>query len=156
MKSWKKKANATFGIDEKELVLVVLLQILGEDGSLLWLLFGSLFGVSSVHFCLICSVSYTNYSFFLRGWAIGMVFMCQLIHCDALLLSPAHIELRITKNWISLETIVNSIKILFDTSRPRVVGHKMLFLYVGFSLPRTTRYSLLDDVVLDSESIQSP
>ena len=30
MKSWKKKANATFGIDEKELVLVVLLQILGE------------------------------------------------------------------------------------------------------------------------------
>ena len=36
MKSWKKKkTNATFGIDEKGLVQVVLLQILGGDGSLL-------------------------------------------------------------------------------------------------------------------------
>ena len=35
MKNWrkKKKTNATFGIDEKGLVLVVLLQILGGDGS---------------------------------------------------------------------------------------------------------------------------
>ena len=36
MKSWKKKkTNATFGIDEKGLVQVVLVQILGGDGSLL-------------------------------------------------------------------------------------------------------------------------
>ena len=62
MKCWKKKTNATFGIDEKGLVLVVLLQILGGDGSLLWLLFGSLFGVSSVHSCPMCSVWDTNVS----------------------------------------------------------------------------------------------
>ena len=34
MKNWK-KTGATFGIDEKGLVQVVLLQILGGDGSLL-------------------------------------------------------------------------------------------------------------------------
>ena len=35
MKNWKKKADATFGIDEQGLVLVVLLLILGGDGSLM-------------------------------------------------------------------------------------------------------------------------
>ena len=36
MKYWKKKkTNATFGVDEKGWVLVVLLQILDGDGSLL-------------------------------------------------------------------------------------------------------------------------
>ena len=61
MRYWKKKkkkTNATFGIDEKGWVLVVLLLILGGDGSLMWLRFGSLIGVSSVHFCPICSVRY--------------------------------------------------------------------------------------------------
>ena len=52
------------------------------------------------------------------------VFLCQFIHCDALLLGRANFELRIRIYWISLETIVNSTKILFDTSLPRVVGHK--------------------------------
>ena len=33
MKKKKKKANATFDIDEEELVQAVLLQILGGDGS---------------------------------------------------------------------------------------------------------------------------
>ena len=33
MRYWKKKTNATFGIDEKGLVQVVLLQILGGDDS---------------------------------------------------------------------------------------------------------------------------
>ena len=33
MRYWKKKTNATFGIDEKVLVQVVLLQIRGGDGS---------------------------------------------------------------------------------------------------------------------------
>ena len=33
MRYWKKKINATFGIDEKGWVHVVLLQILGGDGS---------------------------------------------------------------------------------------------------------------------------
>ena len=61
MRYWKKKkTNATFDIDKKELVQVVLLQIHGGDGSQLWL-FGSLIGVSSVHFCLICSVRYASF-----------------------------------------------------------------------------------------------
>ena len=34
MKNWKKKTNATFGIDEKGLVQVALLQIRGGDGSI--------------------------------------------------------------------------------------------------------------------------
>ena len=99
MKSCKKKTNATFGIDEKGLVQVVLLQILGGDGSSMRLLVGSLIGVSSVHFCLTCSVRYTSFSIsliLLRGWAVGVVFLCQFIHCDALLLGPANFELRIT------------------------------------------------------------
>ena len=33
MRYWKKKTNATFGIDEQGLVQVALLQILGGDGS---------------------------------------------------------------------------------------------------------------------------
>ena len=33
MRYWKKKTNTTFGIDEKELVQVALLQIRGGDGS---------------------------------------------------------------------------------------------------------------------------
>ena len=85
-----------------------------------------------------------------------MVFLCQFIHCDALLLDPANFELRITIYRISLETIVNSFIILFDTSLPRVVGHKMLFLCVGFAVPSTVGSLLLDDVVRDGESIQSP
>ena len=86
-----------------------------------------------------------------------MVFLCQLIHCDALLLGPANFELRITIYWISLEMIVNSIKILFDTSRPyTVMGHEMLFLCVGFAVPSTVGSPLLNDVMRDGESIQSP
>ena len=103
-------------------------------------------------FCLICSVSYTSFPIsliFLRGWAAGVVFLCQFIHCDALLLGPANFELRITKHWSSLETIVNFIIILFDTSLPRVVGDKVLFLCVGFAVPSTVRSPLLDDVVWD-------
>ena len=49
MKNWK-KTDATFGIDEKGWVLHVILLILGGDGSLMWLRFGCLIGVSSVHF----------------------------------------------------------------------------------------------------------
>ena len=98
------------------------------------------------------SVRQTSYPIsliFRRGWAVGVVFLCQLIHLDALLLGPANFELRITKNWISLETIVNSMKILFDTSLPRVVGYEMFFLCLSFAVPSTTRSSLLDDVVVD-------
>ena len=80
---------------------------------------------------------------------VGVVFLCQFIHLDALLLGPVNFELQITKKWISLETIVNSIKILFNTSLSSVVGHEMLFLCVGFAVPSTTRSPLSDDVVLD-------
>ena len=62
MRYWEKKTNATFGLDKKELVQVSLLQIRGGDGAYLWLLLGSLIGVSSVHFCLICSVRCTIFS----------------------------------------------------------------------------------------------
>ena len=56
---WKK--NAAFGIDEHGLVQVVLLQIHGGDGSYLQVLFG----FSSAHFCLICSVRYTSFLLYL-------------------------------------------------------------------------------------------
>ena len=62
----------------------------------------------------------------------------------------------ITIYWISLETIVNAIKIIFDTSLSRVVGHEMLFLCLGFAVPSTEGSLLLDDVVRDGECIQSP
>ena len=43
-----------------------------------------------------------------------------------------------------------------DTSLPRVVGRKMLFLCLGFAVPSTVGSLLLNDVVRDGESIQSP
>ena len=84
----------------------------------------------------------------LKGWAIGL-----FTHLEALLLGPANLELRITKNWISLVAIVNSIKILFVTSPSRMVDQEMLFLCLSFAVPSTTRSSLSDDVVRDWESI---
>ena len=57
MRYWMKRTtNAVLGIDKEELVQVALLQIHGGDGAYLSVLLGSLIGVSSVHFCLICSV----------------------------------------------------------------------------------------------------
>ena len=112
-----------------------------------------------MHSCPICSVRYTSFPIsliFLRGWAVGVVFLCQFIHCDARLLGQANFELRITIYWISLVTVAGSIKILFDTSLPRVVGHEMLFLCVGFAVPSTVWSPLLDDAVRDGDSIQSP
>ena len=101
------------------------------------------------------------YQFFLslvllRGWTVGMVFLCQSIHLDALLLGPANFEWRITKNWISLEAIVNSIKILFDATPPRVTGYEVLFLCLSSAVPSTVGSLLLDDEVRNWESIQSP
>ena len=69
---------------------------------------------------------------------------------------PNFFKVWITIFWISLETIVNSIRILYDTSLPLIVDHKKLFLCVGFAVPRTVRSPFLDDVVRDGESIQSP
>ena len=110
----KRTTNATFGIDKEELVQVAVLQIHGGDGAFLPVLLGSLIDETSVHFCLICSVRYASFLASLelfRGWAIGVVFLCSFVHLEALLLSPTNFELRITICWISLEAIVNSIKI---------------------------------------------
>ena len=60
MRYWKKKTSATSGTDEKGLVLVVLLQIFGGDSSWLWVLFGSLIGVSPGLSVPICWVWDTN------------------------------------------------------------------------------------------------
>ena len=51
----KKTTNAISDTGRKELVLFALLQTHGEDGASLLLLRGSLIGVSSVHFCQMCS-----------------------------------------------------------------------------------------------------
>ena len=60
MRGWMKKTtNATFGIDKGD--QAALLKIHGADGAYLSVLLGSLIGVSSVHFFLICSV-FTNSS----------------------------------------------------------------------------------------------
>ena len=58
----KRTTNAIFVIDTEELVQVALLQIHGGDGAYLSVLLGSLIGVSSVHFCQMCSARYTNFS----------------------------------------------------------------------------------------------
>ena len=50
-----KTTNAISDTGRKELVQVALLQTHGEDGASLLLLRGSLIGVSSVHFCQMCS-----------------------------------------------------------------------------------------------------
>ena len=63
MRHWKRTTNATFGTDRKELVQVALLQIRGGDGAYLLVLLGSLINVSSVHFCLICSVRFSGFSY---------------------------------------------------------------------------------------------
>ena len=100
MMCWMKKT--TYAISDtgrKESVQVALLQTHGEDGAYLYVLLGSLMGVSSVNFCPICSLTYPVFLIslvLLRGWAVGVVFLCQFIHLDALLLGPANFELRIT------------------------------------------------------------
>ena len=153
MRYWMKKTtNATFGIDKKKLVQVALLEIYGGDGAYLSMLLGSLIGVSSVHLCLICSVIYTYFSYISQTpqlMAIGEIFLCQLVHLDALFLNSINFELRITKILVFLKAIMNSFKLLFETSPPRIVGHEMLCLCVSFAVPSTTRSPLLDDVVLD-------
>ena len=78
-------------------------------------MFFSWFSVETVHYCDCCSEVWSKSHrcilarfvqwdipvfpislMFLRGWAVGVVFLCQLIHFDALLFGPANLELRIT------------------------------------------------------------
>ena len=56
MMYWMKKTtNAISDTGRKESVQIALLQIHGEDSAYLLVLLGSLIGVSSVHFCQMCS-----------------------------------------------------------------------------------------------------
>ena len=97
-------------------LLHLILEILGGDGAYLSVLLGSLIGVSSVHSCPICSVRYTCFSDISHISPItGVLFLCQFINYNTLLLGRATFDLRVTIYWISLKTTVSSIKILFDT-----------------------------------------
>ena len=165
MKSWKKKTNATFGIDEKGLVLVVLLQILGGDGSCLWLLLGSLIRVSSVHFRLICSVRYTSFSYISRTpQRMRDRNDLPVLTCPSRCTSPRSSQFWVAKHdfLVSNKTIVNSFVVFFlsinsfAASLPRVEGDKVLFLFFSFAVSSTMGSLLLDYVVLDWESVQSP
>ena len=59
----KKTTNAISDTGRLESVQVALLQTHGEDGAYLLLLLGSLIGVSSVHFCQMCSARFTSFSY---------------------------------------------------------------------------------------------
>ena len=100
--------------------------------------FRNLIGVSSVHFCLIRSVRYANF--------LTSSHTPQKMGNEICLLVQIHplwwtFELRITKNSIPLETIVNYLQNLFDTSLPHVVDCEMLFLCFYFAVPNITRSS---------------
>ena len=71
--------------------------------------------------------------------------------------SPRSSQFRVANHGI-MDLVGNdrSIIILSDTSLPRVVDHDVLFLCVCFAVPSTVGSLLLDDVVRDGESIQSP
>ena len=113
----KRTTNATFGIDRKEYVQVALLQIHGGDGAYLSVLLGSLIGVPSVHFCLICSIRYISFSdIFQIPQRMGSSSGVPVLICPSRCTSPQSnqfFELRITIRRISLEAIVNSFKFLF-------------------------------------------
>ena len=63
-----------------------------------------------------------------------MIFLCQLVHLDALALGPANFELKLTMDLVSLKTVVNSFVMFFlvanscTTSLSSVEGDKVLFL----------------------------
>ena len=100
MMYWMKKTtNAISDTGRKESVQVALLQTHGVDGAYLLMPLRSLIGVSSVHFCQMCSARYISFLISLKllsCWAIGEIFLCQLVRLDALLLGPTNSELRIT------------------------------------------------------------
>ena len=151
----KKTTNAISDTGRKELVQVNLLQIHGEDGAYLLVLLGSLIGVSSLHFCRACSARQTNFSYISRTpQRIGDKSGFSVPTCPSRCTSPR------SSQFLSCESryvaIVNSFKFLFDTSPPRIVGYEVLLLCFSSTVPSTTRSPLLNDVVRDCESIQSP
>ena len=149
-----RKKGAIFVTVEKESVLDVLFQILGGDGSSMWLRFGSLIGVSSVHSCPICSVWDTNVFDtsethpWKGGWS-GLPVPIYPLRCT----SP-----RSSQFWAANHDILD----LDGNDRE---FHQSSFWYISsavsgprnaVSVPSTSKSTLLDNVVLNWESVQSP
>ena len=64
MMYWMKKTtNVISETGRRESVQVALLQTHGEDGAYLLMLLGSLIGVSSEHFCQMCSARQSSFSY---------------------------------------------------------------------------------------------
>ena len=70
MMYWMKTTNAISETGRNESVQVTLLQTHGEDGAYLLMLLGSLIGVSSVHFCQMCSARYTSFFLYLSNSSV--------------------------------------------------------------------------------------
>ena len=94
MMYWMKKTtNAIYDTGRKESVQVALLQTHGEECAYLLMLLGCLIGVSSVHSRQMCSARYQFFLISLKllsWWATSEIFLCQLVHLDALLLGPTN------------------------------------------------------------------
>ena len=127
----------------------------------------SRFTVKTVHICKCFSEVWSEFhwcisSWFVHGkkpifrslelsrqWTIGMIFLFAM-HVSSVqpILSC---ESRSVEFFFFSETIVNSFKFLFETSPSSIVGYEF-----SSAVPSTSRSPLLDNVVLDWESIQPP
>ena len=136
---------------KKGLVQVALLQIRGGDGAYLWLLLGSMIGVSTGSSARFVQWDKTSLSYVSRtlprmGNRSGF-FLCKFVHLDALLLGPANLDSRWKRSWIPSNFFLRHLL-------RALWGHEMFFLCLRFAVPSTTKSLLLDDVVLDWQSIQ--
>ena len=153
------KKGAIFDIVEKEQVLHVLLLILGEGGSWLWLQLENRIEVSSAHFCLTCSKRDTNAEFLLIPLERDTYGL--LLQVRPSLYTFVHRELWFTINWIAEKSIVSTCKMsslrvnFLAASLPRIPGYMVLFRFIVFAASSTLGSLLVDDVVQDRESIQS-
>ena len=144
----KKTTNAISDTGKKESVHIALLQIHSEDGAFLLVLLGSLIGVSSVHFCQMCSARCTSFSYISRtpqvmddNWSFSVPTR------PSRWTSPRSNQFWVANHvcQVFLEAIVNSLKFVFDTSPPRIMGCEVLLLCLSFTVPSTTRSSPLND-----------
>ena len=140
----KKTTNAISDTVRKESLQVALLQIRSTVETVhLCCCFAEVW--SEFHRCISARCVQRDWPGFLVSlkllswWAICKIFLCQLVHLDALLLSPISFELRITISQIFLKEIVNSFTTLFDTSLPRIMGFEVLLLCCSFTMPSTMR-----------------
>ena len=99
---------------------------------------------------------------FLFRESVRVILLCQLVHLYALLLGPANFELRFTIDLVSENMIVNTFVMFilrvnsFAASLPRVEGYMVLLLFFSLAVSSTMVSHLLDYVVRNRESIQSP